>query len=67
MLGAGHMLKVNAVGFPDSWDVECERKRKVEDDFRDFGLSNGTMGLISAEMRKAMSGAGFGGRLGIQL
>lgn len=39
--------------------------RKVEDDFKESGFSNGTMGLISAEMGKAVSGAGFGGRLGI--
>lgn len=60
------MMEVNVEGFPGYWVVGCERMRKVEDDFKESGLSNGTMGLISAEMGKAVNGAGFGGRLGIQ-
>lgn len=62
----GHMLKVNAEGFSDYWDVGCQKMRKVEDDFRGSGSSNGTMELISAELGKAVRGADFGRRLGIQ-
>lgn len=65
-MDAGHMMKVNAEGFSGHWVVGCERMRKVEDNFKESGLSNGTMVLLSAEMGKAVNGAGFGGRLGIQ-
>lgn len=60
-MGTGYILKVNILGFPDYWDVACERKTGGEDDFKDFGLSNGTVGLKSAEMGKVLRG-----RLGIQ-
>lgn len=35
----------------------------MEVDFKDFGLSNGTMGLIPADMGKAVSRAGFGEKI----
>lgn len=48
--GCWTYVKVNAEGFPNYWVMGCERMRKVEDDFKELGLSDGTMGLISAEM-----------------
>lgn len=62
-MGAGYILQVNAIGFPDYWDVGCEKKRRGEDDFKDFGLSVGTMGLKSAEMGKAVGRAGLVGKI----
>ena len=62
-VGTRYRMKVNAIGFPDYWDVGCGRKRKVEDDFKDLGLSNGTMGLIPADVGKVVSGAGFGEKI----
>lgn len=64
---AGYIFKLNAIEFPDYWDAGYERKRGVEDDFQDFGLSNGTMALASAEIGKAVSRAGLGARLRIKV
>lgn len=53
----GYIWKVGATGFPDYWTVRCKAKRCVEDDFKDFASSKWTMGLISAEVGKAVNGA----------
>lgn len=53
----GCIWKVGATGFPDYWTVRCKAKRGVGDDFKDFGSSKRTVGLISVEVGKAMSGA----------
>lgn len=59
--GVGYIWKVGATEFPDYWNVGCKAKRGAEDDFKDFGLSKWTMGLISAEVGKAVSGTGLVG------
>lgn len=39
-MDAGFILKIGLVGFPDRFDVGCNRKYGVEDDSNTFDLSN---------------------------
>lgn len=36
LLGLGYMLEIENVGFGQGLVVECERKREVKDNYKDF-------------------------------
>lgn len=36
----GHTLGRRPIGFPDRWDVRCERKEGLKHGSKTFGLSN---------------------------
>lgn len=57
-MGVGYIRKVGATEFPDYSNVSYKAKRDTED-FKNFGSGKCTMGLISAEVGKAMSGTGL--------
>lgn len=55
-------MKMDPKRFANGLDIVCDRKRRVKDDPRFFGLKKWKMGLPCAELGKAVRGVGLGGK-----